>query len=79
MTEYSNDFTVDEILTVLMAREVRNDDVMIVGGSLCSAADSNTNGVVDITELMSFIERWKDNEVSIVELMNGIGEWKNGC
>ena len=31
MTEYSNDFTVDEILTVLMAREVRNDDVMIVG------------------------------------------------
>ena len=31
MTEYSSDFTVDEILTVLMAREVRNDDVMIVG------------------------------------------------
>jgi len=31
MTEYSNDYTVDEILTVLMAREVRNDDVMIVG------------------------------------------------
>ena len=31
MTEYSYDFTVDEILTVLMAREVRNDDVMIVG------------------------------------------------
>ncbi|MFX1340777.1 MAG: CoA-transferase subunit beta [Promethearchaeota archaeon] len=31
MTEYSNNFTVDEMLTVLMAREVRNDDVMIVG------------------------------------------------
>jgi glutaconate CoA-transferase subunit B len=31
MTEYANDFTVDEILTILMAREVRNDDVMIVG------------------------------------------------
>ncbi len=31
MTENSNDYTVDEILTVLMAREVRNDDVMIVG------------------------------------------------
>ena len=31
MTEDSNGFTVDEILTVLMAREVRNDDVMIVG------------------------------------------------
>jgi acyl CoA:acetate/3-ketoacid CoA transferase beta subunit len=31
MSEYSNDYTVDEIMTVLMAREVRNDDVMIVG------------------------------------------------
>ena len=31
MTEYSNDYTPDEILTVLMAREVRNDDIMIVG------------------------------------------------
>ncbi|MHA1255503.1 MAG: CoA-transferase subunit beta [Promethearchaeota archaeon] len=31
MTEYSNKFTVDELLTVLMAREVKNDDVMIVG------------------------------------------------
>ena len=27
----SEDYTVDEIMTVLMAREVRNDDVMIVG------------------------------------------------
>ena len=31
MSEYSNNYTVDEIMTVLMAREVRNDDVMIVG------------------------------------------------
>ena len=31
MSEYSNDYTVDEMMTVLMAREVRNDDVMIVG------------------------------------------------
>ena len=31
MTEYSKDYTPDEILTVLMAREVRNDDIMIVG------------------------------------------------
>lgn len=31
MTEYSNKYTTDELLTVLMAREVRNDDVMIVG------------------------------------------------
>jgi len=31
MSEDSEDYTIDEIMTVLMAREVRNDDVMIVG------------------------------------------------
>ena len=31
MSEYSKDYTTDELMTVLMAREVRNDDVMIVG------------------------------------------------
>ncbi len=31
MSEYSSNYTVDEMMTVLMAREVRNDDVMIVG------------------------------------------------
>ncbi|MFW9865734.1 MAG: CoA-transferase subunit beta [Candidatus Thorarchaeota archaeon] len=31
MSKYSNDYTVDEMMTVLMSREVRNDDVMIVG------------------------------------------------
>ncbi len=31
MSEYSKDYSIDEIMTVLMSREVRNDDVMIVG------------------------------------------------
>jgi glutaconate CoA-transferase subunit B len=31
MGEISKDYTTDEMITVLMAREVRNDDVMIVG------------------------------------------------
>ncbi|MFX1269536.1 MAG: CoA-transferase, partial [Promethearchaeota archaeon] len=31
MSEISKDYTMDEMMTVLMAREVRNDDVMIVG------------------------------------------------
>ncbi|MFW9876132.1 MAG: CoA-transferase subunit beta [Candidatus Thorarchaeota archaeon] len=31
MSKYSKDYTIDEMMTVLMAREVRNDDVMIVG------------------------------------------------
>ena len=31
MTEFSKDYTIDELMTVLMSREVQNDDVMIVG------------------------------------------------
>ncbi len=31
MSEDSKDYTIDELMTVLMAREVKNDDVMIVG------------------------------------------------
>ncbi|MHA2007370.1 MAG: CoA-transferase subunit beta [Promethearchaeota archaeon] len=31
MSDYSNDYSIDEMMTVLMSREVRNDDVMIVG------------------------------------------------
>jgi glutaconate CoA-transferase subunit B len=31
LSELSNDYSIDEMMTVLMAREVRNDDVMIVG------------------------------------------------
>jgi len=31
VSERSSDYTIDEMMTVLMAREVRNDDVMIVG------------------------------------------------
>ncbi|MFX0011503.1 MAG: CoA-transferase subunit beta [Candidatus Hermodarchaeota archaeon] len=31
IVEESKDYTIDELMTVLMAREVRNDDVMIVG------------------------------------------------
>ena len=31
MSDYSKDFSIDELMTVLMAREVKNDDIMIVG------------------------------------------------
>ena len=31
MSEYSKDYSIDEMMTVLMAREVKNDDIMIVG------------------------------------------------
>ncbi len=33
MSTHSNDYTIDEMITILMAREVRNDDIMIVGVS----------------------------------------------
>ena len=49
-------------------------------GTTCSPADNNpTNGVVSITELMSYISQWKSGSVTISELMTAIGEWKNGC
>jgi hypothetical protein len=47
--------------------------------STCSPADTNTDGVVSITELMSYIGQWKAGNVLITELMTAIGEWKNGC
>jgi len=31
MTEFAENYTTDELMTILMSREVRNDDVMIVG------------------------------------------------
>ncbi|MEJ2250544.1 MAG: CoA-transferase [Candidatus Lokiarchaeota archaeon] len=31
MSKYSKDYSIDELMTVLMAKEVRNDDIMIVG------------------------------------------------
>jgi glutaconate CoA-transferase subunit B len=31
MNEHSKNYSIDELITVLMAREVRNDDIMIVG------------------------------------------------
>lgn len=31
MSEYSKDYTIDELIAVLMAREVKNNDVMIIG------------------------------------------------
>ncbi len=33
MSEYSKDYTIDELIVVLMAREVRNNDVMVIGVS----------------------------------------------
>ena len=45
----------------------------------CGNADSNSDGVVNISELMNYISQWKAGTVLIGNLMTAIGEWKNGC
>jgi len=48
-------------------------------GSSCSPADTDTNGVVDIIELIAYIGRWKNNDgVDMIELIEAIGIWKRG-
>ena len=47
--------------------------------SNCSATDVNSDGVVDISELIYYIGQWKVSNVTISELMEAIGFWKSGC
>ncbi len=49
------------------------------GQSICSPADTNTDGTVDIIEIINYMASWKAGSVTIENLMIGIGEWKNGC
>ncbi len=50
-----------------------------VSGSSCGDADTNTDGEVDIVEIINYMASWKAGSVTIENLMIGIGEWKNGC
>lgn len=45
----------------------------------CHPADTNCEGCIDMVELMSFIARWENGEVSMEELMEAITLWKIGC
>ena len=47
--------------------------------SSCSFADSNTDNIIDISELMQFIASWKAGNATLSELMSAISEWKYGC
>ena len=63
--------------TVIWLTEI---DYSLETSTCSSGADNNPiNGVVSITELMSYISDWKAGSVTITDLMTGIGEWKNGC
>jgi hypothetical protein len=56
------------------------DDVLIVGSSsTCGASDSNSDGIVTISELIDYISQWKIGNVSISNLIDAIGKWKSGC
>ena len=43
-----------------------------------TGADTNANGVIDISELLSYIGNWKIGNVSISLLLSAIGFWKVG-
>ena len=43
------------------------------------SADTNSNGVLSMMELMTQIGKWKSGEVGMMELMTSIGRWKLGA
>ncbi|MFH1787541.1 MAG: choice-of-anchor Q domain-containing protein [archaeon] len=49
------------------------------GSSCAHDSDTNCDGKVEISELIAYISRWKNNEgVMISDLMEAINIWKNG-
>ena len=57
--------------------ECTTDDDCPEGPSYCGA-DSDRDMHVTITELLSFITRWKSSDATIADLMESIRVWKNG-
>ena len=52
----------------------------VSSGSICgNAADTNSDGVISITELINYIGVWKSGGATISQLINSIGLWKSGC
>jgi hypothetical protein len=45
----------------------------------CTDADTNSNGAIDLGELIEFIGSWKTGTETIQDLMQAILKWKNGC
>ena len=41
-------------------------------------ADDNKNNIIEITELINYIGRWKIGNVGIESLIEAIGYWKAG-
>ena len=51
----------------------------MTASSSCGAADTNSNDIIEIGELINYISSWKAGTVTIGNLITAIGEWKNGC
>jgi len=43
----------------------------------CHPADSDCSGCIEMSELMPYIEKWKQNQVVIGDLIEAIGIWKS--
>jgi len=57
--------------------EVRIEEVGIT--NVCSDADTDCDGCVDLDELIEYINKWKVGQVEMAQLMEAIAQWKNGC
>ncbi len=49
------------------------------GSSCNSTADSNSDGIITIAELINYISKWTAGTVTISGLIDAIGKWKSGC
>ncbi len=57
----------------------RTMELVGFSGSYCGNADRDTDGDVEIDEIIAYINEWKTGNVGISDLMQAIGEWKSGC
>ncbi len=64
---------------VLSASEIQNLYLQGDGSSCNSLADSNSDGVISISELINYISQWKTGSVTIENLIDAIEKWKSGC
>ena len=58
---------------------ITKEDGSYIANATYDSADIDSNGVVDIPELMTQIGKWKSGDIETPELMTSIGRWKLGA
>jgi len=54
-------------------------EVVYDGAGICTTdADTNSDGNISMSELLSYINGWKSGSVTMSNLLNAIGFWKTG-